>query len=234
MSSSLSGFGGAWPVAPPSAAPDLRTNSLMLRISLHVEPAGHVARLTPATPPRPRPSPRRASCAGRGRAPAASRACPCSGDRRGSPGATCARGLLVVDVLELDEGAVAGGEEAGRRPSGRRRRCRSSARCRPTAACPSLVRNGPRGADPDGPVEPGATLQLDRRVELQVGALDRLAEGLVEQVLDVLLVVAAAAGGERQRGEEQEQRSATAHAAQSSWRHRNSTQFRTLDDQMGT
>ena len=33
MSSSLSGFGGVWPVAPPSAAPDLRTNWFRLRMT---------------------------------------------------------------------------------------------------------------------------------------------------------------------------------------------------------
>ena len=33
MSSSLSGFGGVWPVAPPSVEPDFRTNAFRLRIT---------------------------------------------------------------------------------------------------------------------------------------------------------------------------------------------------------
>ena len=70
---------------------------------------------SPPRPPRPRPRPwhPRASCAGRGRARTASLSpCACAAPRLAAR--TCARGLLVVDVLELEEGAVAGGEHAGR------------------------------------------------------------------------------------------------------------------------
>ncbi len=50
MSSSLSGSGGAWPVAPPSASPDLRTNRFRLRITASTSSLPETCRVfTPAT-----------------------------------------------------------------------------------------------------------------------------------------------------------------------------------------
>ena len=139
--------------------------------------------------------------------------------------------LLVVDVLELDEGAVAGREEAG----GDRLAATVVADLQLDVGRRDLALVGPerpRGGDPEGLLEAGATLHLDRRVEVQIGALYRAAERLVEEALDVLLVVPSPAGGERQRDEEQEEHGA-AHAAQSSWRHRNSVRLGALFRRMG-
>src|SRR6185436_5573512 len=74
-----------------------------------------------------------------------------------------------------------------------------------------------RCADPDGLVEARATLQLDRSVDLEVCALDRVAEGFVEEALDVPRVLAPAAGGQHESGEEQYGQGA-AHPPQSSWK----------------
>ena len=97
---------------------------------------------------------------------------------------------------------------------------------------PSLVRNGPVAVIRRGLSSPGLPFIWIDASTFEVGALDRAAEGLVEEVLHVLLVVAAAAGGERQSGEEQDEQGA-AHAAQSSWRDRNSVGVRTLENAMG-
>ena len=49
MSAWLSGFGGVWPVAPPSVAPDLRTNAFRLRITASTSSLPETWRvLTPA------------------------------------------------------------------------------------------------------------------------------------------------------------------------------------------
>ena len=109
--------------------------------------------------------------------------------------------LLVVDVLELDEGAVAGREEpvwtVCPPPSVPTLSSRSV-----EGSLPLLVRNGPLAWIRTGRSSLAA-LQLEARVDLQVGALYRLAEGLVEQVLDAALVALLAAGDQRERSEEE-------------------------------
>jgi hypothetical protein len=123
--------------------------------------------------------------------------------------------LLVIDVLELDEGAVPGGEEPRRDGLA----AAVGADLEVDVDRGELVLVGPEragGGDPHWLVEGRATLQLDRRVELQVRAPHRRAERLVEQALDVLRVIAATAGSKRQRGEEQAGERST-HPAQTSW-----------------
>ena len=93
--------------------------------------------------------------------------------------ATCGGGLLVVDVLELHEGPVAGGQEAGLDRLAAAVRADASARGRRRAACPRWCGTGRSpGCGPGGraPRCPSA----GARPRSQVGALDRLAEGLVE------------------------------------------------------
>src|SRR4029078_11093006 len=105
-------------------------------------------------------------------------------------------------VLELHERAVAGREEA--RGDGLAAPVVTDLQLDVGGRDLALV--GPersRGGDPEGLLEARATLDLDRRVELQIRALYRAAERPVEQALDVLLVVHAAPGAERQSDAEQ-------------------------------
>jgi hypothetical protein len=122
--------------------------------------------------------------------------------------------LLVVDVLELHEGAIAGGEHAARHGL-----------AAPIGADPQLdVRRGQLvlvaakrslGLDPDRLVEHAG--HLDLGLEPQVGAADLLREGAVEQVLDAVGVVLPAARRQR-TGSQQQQESQATHAGQDSGR----------------
>ena len=56
---------------------------------------------------------------------------------------------------------------------------------------------------PHGSLERWATLEAKLGVQLQVRARDAAGEGLVEKILDVILVLAATAGSKRHRGKHQ-------------------------------
>ena len=106
---------------------------------------------------------------------------------------TSAGGLLVVDVLELDEGPVAGGEEARLDRLARRRRRRCAGRCRPKAACPCWCETGRLASMRTGCPAEAPPLRSSSASTFRSALLDLVLEGLVEQVLDALLVLAAAA-----------------------------------------
>ena len=108
------------------------------------------------------------------------------------------RGLLVVDVLELEEDAVAGGQHA----AGDRLAAAARADPQLDVGRGQLALVGaerPLGLDLDRVLD--QALQLDLGLELEVGAADLARERLVEQVLDALLVLPAAARDERARAE---------------------------------
>ncbi len=233
MSSAVSGSGTSWPVAPPIAEPDRRTKSLRSRIRPRRRACRTRGGSRPRRPPRrPRPRPRRATCAGRARA-AERAALAVLGDR--AVGAThFGGGLLVVDVLELHEGAVAGGQEAGL--DGLAAAVGPDAQLDVHRGQLALVgAERPARLDTHRPAR-RASVQVELGLELEVGALDLVLEGLVEQVLDAVGVIAAAARAERQHDKAQRDNEAT-HAAQDSGRdaaartaHRNPSPSSSLEE----
>ena len=98
---------------------------------------------------------------------------------------------------------------------------------------PSLVRNGPGGRDPQGLVEPRATLHLDRRVDASGSALlmellNALSSRLWTSSWSFPPPQEASASAAKSRQEH-----GAAHAPQSSWRHRNSVRLGALFRRMG-
>ena len=219
MSSSLSGSGGL-----PGGPADRGARALHELVDvaherLDVERPRHMARLDAADRRSSPLSLASAEPCARIKPERAQRAALARVLRDGAVGsADLGGGLLVVDVLELDEGPVAGGEEARLDRLARAVGADAAGRCRPKGACPCWCETDrpPRCA----PAVPrGSALQLELSLDLEVGAADLVLESLVEQVLDALLVVAAPAGDERQRGKQQQGGEAT-HAAQDSGRTR--------------
>ena len=212
MSSSLSGLGGPRRWRPSRAAPERCTNLLMLRNSAATSSRPDTWLVsTPAT--RSSPFSSASSSQLRGSRPErAQGAAPARLLDRRVGRADLGGGLLVVHVLELHERAVAGGEEA--RLDGLAAAVRADPELEVRGG--QLARVGAEraaGLDAHGLVERLAALQLQPRVHLQVGALDRLAERPVEQVLHVSLIALLAAGDQGDRHEDQNQKAET-HAAQ--------------------
>ena len=214
MSAFVSSCGASWAALPLSAELERRTKSLRLSstcVTSSVPETWWV--FTPATVSSP--SSLASPSQLRGSSPSAA-----SDERRLPPRARelavgagdLGGGLLVVDVLELHERAVAGGQEAGldHLAGAVGAELEVEVDLRQLAL---VGAEGAAGADADRVLELVAALELELGVQLQVGAVDRAAEGLVEQALDVLLVVSATAGAEQERGQQQQKQEAT-HAAQ--------------------
>ncbi len=151
MSFALSLPGGLSPVAPPMAALERCTNALMFLMTRSTSSFPDTCVVsTPAT--RSSPSSEASASHVRGFSPS-ERSEPPPAPRVDRPVglAHLGGGLLVVHVLELHEGTVARwrGSRSG---SSARRCCRSSARGRPTGACPCWCgRARWPGSSPAGP-----------------------------------------------------------------------------------